>query len=76
MALLVTNFSVWRLWSLFFLDCTECSGDRMGAALLVRPSEKGNRLVSEPECPDSLISSLIHGFTSGWISRDIDTETH
>lgn len=47
-----------------------------GAALLVRPSEKGNRLVSEPECPDSLISSLIHGFTSGWISRDTYTKTH
>lgn len=37
-------------------------------------SGAGNRLESEPLCPDSLISSLIHGLTAG--STRAHTHTH
>lgn len=38
-------------------------------------SGAGNRLESEPPCPDSLISSLIHGLTAGSTRTHIYTHT-
>lgn len=39
-------------------------------------SRAGNRLESEPACPDSLISSLIHGLTAGSTRAHTFTDTH